>query len=175
MDIRIEPTYRMRLIYRRNKNRALALSSATVHSGSGRTLSDYKMTVDTLKNRPVHGMRKINTVNRPHQNVSPDIDGERDQKKDRKKRKKSPVKVSSASKLWAVQVISPSENKTTALETIRRRVEAMGYQAIIVEVGRARKVRVGPFGSLAVVRSVLHEMRTNGYPDAFIWRQGKGR
>jgi hypothetical protein len=110
------------------------------------------MTVDTLKNRPAHGMGKINTVNRPHQNVSPDIDGERDQKKNRKKRKKSPVKVSSVSKLWAVKVISLSENKKTVLETIRRRVEAMGYQAIIVEVGRARKVRVGPFGSLAVAR-----------------------
>ena len=47
----------------------------------------------------------------------------------------------------------------------------MGYRAYIVTVDEAKKLRVGPFDSLATTRKVLQEMRVNGYPDAFLWRE----
>ena len=76
------------------------------------------------------------------------------------------------SKSWSVQVISLSENKPGALATISSRIEAMGYKTYIAEAGDAKKVRVGPFESRKAVEPVLYELRSKGYPDAFLWSQG---
>ena len=78
-------------------------------------------------------------------------------------------------KPWSVQVIALWENNPLALAAIKRSVEAMGYEATIADVNGAKKIRVGPYESLAAVRLVLYEMRTNGYPDAFLCKRGRGR
>lgn len=175
VDIRIESTYRMGLVYRLNGEGRLVLSIVTARSNSGRVVSDYKIPAgindgDINREAPNNTSNQVATVN-----TVPLI---ADLRLDKEKQKVKSVvlsKQSGVSKPWAVQVISLRENNTKALAAIKRKVEAMGYDATIVEVDGVKKARVGPFGSLAVARPVLDEMRINGYPDAFLWREGRGR
>ena len=174
VDIRVEPTDRMGLVYRLNKDGSLVLSSVTVRGDLGRVFSGDKapdkINSDTPTSDSVTRIGTVNGAGIDNRAVFLGID--REQAKTNPVAV-APVVISKPSKPWAVQVISLSADKTGVLDAIKRRVEAMGYEAYIAETDSAKKIRVGPYESLAAVRPVLYQMRANGYPDAFLWKQDK--
>ena len=183
VDIRVDPHYEMDLVYRLSKNDSLVLHSVTVRNGSSLVVSCCNMAVevndDTVNDSKAHGEIKAIDIATRTISSEPSNDSTGDSLddylnndgKDGKKENTNSAGISKAHKAWVVQVISLSEDKPSILEAISRKIEAMGYKTHIAKVGNAKKVRIGPFDSRAAVEPVLDEMRSNGYPDAFLWKQ----
>ena len=169
VDVRIEPDYQMELVYRSGENDGLVLHSVTIRNGSSQAVSCCNMPVENKGNVALADIAKRSVASVDSPGFSLEEPPENLSKDDQQKENTHPLVESTLPKSWSVQVISLSEGKVGVLEAISHRIEAMGHKNYIVEIDNVKKVRVGPFYSLEAARPVLDEMRTNGYPDAFLW------
>jgi hypothetical protein len=162
VDIRIEPSYRIGMLYRMNSSGNRVRSGTTVRDDSYLTSEskkiDFYQVQDYAKNKA-----KKNKITLANNTLIP-----KPVRREKEKRESVGNTIT-----WAVQVMSLTRSAPRVLREHKRRIEAMGYRAYIASVDGARKLRVGAFESLAITRKVLQQMRVNGYPDAFLWKQNE--
>lgn len=176
VDIRVGSVYRASFLYRKNHNGNWVRTSVTVRDDTHSYQNNAGNKVYTIENdiKPIEGNSKATTVvdnaftaALVRRSAAKGTVQKAEKRAVNKVLKKEAVNNTNR---WAVQTLLLTRNAPGVLEKHKRRIEAMGYQAYIVTVDGARKLRVGPFGSLPTTRRALQEMRVNGYPDAFLWK-----
>ena len=185
VDIRVGSAYRSSFLYRKNDNGNWVRTSATIRDDAHPSQNNDENKIYNIENDTQYKSSngKVDTL--VDNTLTPTLVSRGAVKGTTKQAEKSAVKkilkqeaVDNTTR-WAVQTLLLTRNAPGVLEKHKRQIEAMGYRAYIVTVDGARKLRVGPFGSLSMTRKVLQKMRVNGYPDAFLWKEnenkGKGR